>query len=292
MVWPGCRGNLELGAKKSGADLGHQLLEGIGLRAKAAGKVAIEALGAAGPVRELMKFDTVVGFGGRASVCPVKAAHFGHLDVVVFLVVVGPVAAVSDIGQGVGDKHPDMLDDPGGVFRRGRLGFLPAVLLIGIEDGPGLGNRVGFCDGFAGLRVFVVGFLLHDFPEDDRGGLLSLADLAADGPPLLVASPPAGGIAFIDGRRPEKRDVDAMIRFVSGNIARVHDSSTGAVPGHFECFSTGFDGGDDLAGHVLVDITGEAGFSPRCFFQGATMSFLILKRMQEYRQENRRKKTM
>jgi hypothetical protein len=50
MVCPRDRGNLQPGAEKGGADLRNQFFEGIRLRAEPAGKVAIEALRAAGPV--------------------------------------------------------------------------------------------------------------------------------------------------------------------------------------------------------------------------------------------------
>lgn len=60
--------------------------------------------------------------------------------------------------------------------------------------------------------------------EDDKGGLLALADLRATLLPLTVGAPEPVAVAAIDGRSPEGDRVDAPVSLAAFHIHRAGDA--------------------------------------------------------------------
>src|SRR3546814_298007 len=99
------RRNAEVGAEIGGPDLGDQLLAGIAFVAPAlAPQVAVEPGRVARPMCEFMSQ------GRRVALRVAEGLGRRHLDVIGLDRVISPVAAVANLGAGVGEEGVGLLD--------------------------------------------------------------------------------------------------------------------------------------------------------------------------------------
>jgi len=150
------RGDFEIGAKESRAQLGHEFLAGIAFVAPGlAAEVPVEARRMFGAMDAFVRESRVEAFG-------IAEAFDGReLDVVGFLRVVGPAPAIPDVGLRSGEEPIGVLDSFN--VREPRLGLGVVVLrqafdLLDVEHGVALHERNLALD----LAAFAVVLSLDD----------------------------------------------------------------------------------------------------------------------------------
>lgn len=207
------RGGRDAGeaAQARGGELGHQFLLGVRGRAERGRfgiQPAVEAGRVPGGVPQFVEQGGVILLGAQEPLGP------GDADFVVFGSVAGLAFGVHDAGPvGVTGNEPF-----GRLARRERAG---RQLDFRICHAFGLLDVEGLVASQDGQLLGLPGLLVGDgelFPEDDRDGLLTFANVAAAVAGLFEDQPPGAGIAGGPAGEREQEQVDPAARCVSVEV--------------------------------------------------------------------------
>ena len=239
-----------LRAEEGGANLGHQFLEGIAEVTEAGAEHPVQPGRVPGPVADLVEAGGVVEVTvlERGAVRQEHQVRCGQ--------VTGLVAAMLQLRQGQHSLGRFVVLSPALHFLRVQRRQVQPLALLHVEHRVAAGKG----DLFP-LLVVITGRLRlclaipvpgrQELPEDNGRALLALAHMAAqllgiaEGEPARVDMPPR------QRHQVEQEHVHAPVRAVGERITK--RSGVDRVPGFGPGIDAVLQGGDDLAGDLLVD---------------------------------------
>jgi hypothetical protein len=112
--------------------------------------------------------------------------------------------------------------------------------------------------------LLVIGLGEPQFSGEDNGrAALALADLCTSRLRLPIGEPGMGGIVLGLGRAPEDRDVDATVFAAGDSVVRQHTADAAGTPWPGPRHGSGFQLGDDIAGHRGIELAHVHGSPPQ-----------------------------
>ena len=239
-----------LRAQEGGADLGHQFLKGIAEVTEAGAEHPVQPGRVSGPVADLVKAGGVVEVAVLER-GPVRQEHQVRCGQVT-----GLVAAMLQLRQGQHPLRQFVVFSPAVYFLRVQRHQVQPLALLHVEHrvAAGKGNLLPLLFVIAGrvrlcLAIPVPGG--QELPEDDGRALLALAHMAAQLLGIAEGEPARVGMAPRQRHQVEQEHVHAPVRAVGERIAK--RPVVNRVPGPGPGIDAVLQGGDDLAGDLLVD---------------------------------------